>query len=97
MPLRLTPKEFAILEQLLRANGKPVPSRELYEKAWGEPANASSTNTVMVHIRHLRQKLGEIDSSKEIIETAWGVGYRIAADGKQDARLSTSDEKACDA
>lgn len=80
VPLQLTPKEFAILAHLVGNAGKPVPSKELYEAAWGEAANASSANTVMVHIRHLRQKLSEVDSSKEIIQTAWGVGYRIAAD-----------------
>lgn len=80
VPLQLTPKEFAILAHLMENKGKPVPSKELYEAAWGERANASSANTVMVHIRHLRQKLAEVDSSKEIIQTAWGVGYRIAAD-----------------
>lgn len=80
VPLQLTPKEFAILEKLLSEQGKPVASRELYESAWGEPANSSSSNTVMVHIRHLRCKIGEVDSSKEVIQTAWGVGYRIAMD-----------------
>lgn len=80
VPLQLTPKEFDILVQLLERKGQPVPSAQLYEAAWGEPANASSSNTVMVHIRHLRCKLAEVDSSAEIIETAWGVGYRIAYD-----------------
>lgn len=84
VPLQLTPKEFAILAYLVESKGKPVPSKELYEAAWGEEANASSANTVMVHIRHLRQKLGEVDSSKEVIQTAWGVGYRIAADVPRD-------------
>ena len=80
VPLQLTPKEFDILVQLLERKGQPVPSAKLYEAAWGEPANASSSNTVMVHIRHLRCKLAEVDSSADVIETAWGVGYRIAAD-----------------
>lgn len=84
VPLQLTPKEFAILAHLIENQGKPVPSKDLYEAAWGEKANASSANTVMVHIRHLRQKLAEVDSSKEIIQTAWGVGYRIASDAARD-------------
>lgn len=84
VPLQLTPKEFAILAHLIENQGKPVPSKELYEAAWGEEANASSANTVMVHIRHLRQKLAEVDSSKEIIQTAWGVGYRIATDATRN-------------
>lgn len=78
IPLSLTPKEFGILELLLRRAGEPVSAKELYETAWHEEANATSANTIMVHIRHLRQKLAEIDSSEQFIETAWGVGYRIA-------------------
>lgn len=78
IPLSLTPKEFGIFELLLRRAGEPVSAKELYETAWEEEANATSANTIMVHIRHLRQKLAEIDSSEQFIETAWGVGYRIA-------------------
>ena len=76
-PLALTPKEFAILACLLRAAGRPVASRDLFEAVWGEEANAQSNNTVMVHIRHLRKKLAAIDSSQEFVETVWGVGYKL--------------------
>lgn len=76
--LSLTPKEFDLLAHLLKHKGEPVASKDLYEAVWKEEANASSSNTVMVHIRHLRCKLAEIDSSKDFIETAWGVGYRMA-------------------
>ncbi len=76
-PLALTPKEFAILACLLRAAGRPVASRDLFEAVWGEVANAQSNNTVMVHIRHLRKKLAAIDSSQEFVETVWGVGYKL--------------------
>ena len=76
-PLTLTPKEFAILAHLLRAPHVPVPSRELFERVWGEEPNAQSNNTVMVHIRHLRKKLAAVDSSREFIETVWGVGYKL--------------------
>ncbi len=75
--LALTPKEFAILACLLRASGKPVASRDLFEEVWGEEPNAQSNNTVMVHIRHLRKKLAGIDSSREFVETVWGVGYKL--------------------
>ncbi|WP_232050812.1 response regulator transcription factor [Arabiibacter massiliensis] len=76
-PLALTPKEFAILACLLRAEGRPVASRELFEEVWREEANAQSNNTVMVHIRHLRKKLAAVDSSQEFVETVWGVGYKL--------------------
>lgn len=81
VPLALTPKEFDILALLLQNEGAPVPSRTLYEQVWGEEPNASSSNTVMVHIRHLRCKLAEVDSSTEFIKNAWGVGYLVAAEG----------------
>ena len=55
--LTLTPKEFDVLALLLEAHGKPVATSELYEKVWGEQFLASSANSVMVHIRHLRTKL----------------------------------------
>lgn len=75
--LSLTPKEFAILACLMRDHGRPVASRDLFEAVWGEEANAQSNNTVMVHIRHLRKKLADIDSSQEFVETVWGVGYKL--------------------
>lgn len=75
--LSLTPKEFGILSVLLRNAGSPVSSQAIFESAWNEPADESSNNTVMVHIRHLRKKLADVDSSQGFIETVWGVGYRI--------------------
>ncbi len=77
MPLTLTPKEFSILVLLMRRVNQPVPASDIYESAWKEPYDAGASNTVMVHIRHLREKLAVIDSSREYIETVWGVGYRI--------------------
>ncbi|MEF2655586.1 MAG: response regulator transcription factor [Eggerthellaceae bacterium] len=76
-PLHLTPKEFALLHRLLKAQGNPVSAEELYEQIWQSPYDASAANTVMVHIRHLRKKLAAIDSSEQFIETAWGIGYQI--------------------
>lgn len=76
-PLQLTPKEFAILSILAKSAGSPVSTRDLFEGAWGERYDDAAANTVMVHIRHLRQKLAAIDSSKQFIETAWGVGYKL--------------------
>lgn len=83
VPLTLTPKEFAILALLMQRANQPVPASEIYESVWQEPYNASASNTVMVHIRHLREKLAAIDSSREYIETVWGVGYRISQIGRE--------------
>lgn len=75
--LSLTPKEYAILLCLAKQASRPVASGELFETVWGEPSSPQSNNTVMVHIRHVRKKLAEIDSSQEYIETVWGVGYKL--------------------
>ena len=97
-PLALTPKEFGVLALLVRRAGSPVSAREIYESVWGEPFLSSSANSVMVHIRHLRAKLATIDSSEELIETAWGVGYRVprrgtdAAAGGSDGTKGRNDE-----
>lgn len=85
VPLELTPKEFAILRSLLERVGEPVSAQELYETVWQQPYDAGSSNTVMVHIRHLRKKLADIDSSNSFIETAWGVGYYIAREARGTA------------
>ena len=49
----------------------------MFEGAWGERYDDAAANTVMVHIRHLRQRLAAVDSSTQFIETAWGVGYKL--------------------
>jgi len=72
--LWLTPKEFAVLEQLMAANGALISAEELLERAWDEAADPF-TNTVKVTISRLRRKLGE----PQVIETVAQVGYRIAA------------------
>lgn len=83
VPLELTPKEFSILALLLARAGEPVSTQELYETVWEQTYDPSSSNTVMVHIRHLRKKLAEVDSATAFIETAWGVGYYIAREARR--------------
>jgi DNA-binding response OmpR family regulator len=74
--LRLTRKEFAVLEVLLRANGRVVSSEELLEHVWDEHADPF-TNAVRITVMTLRRKLGE----PNLIETVVGLGYRL---GPQD-------------
>ncbi|WP_342476401.1 response regulator transcription factor [Paenibacillus sp. FSL H7-0350] len=70
----LTPKEFDIL-YLLASHSKQVFSAEnIFQQVWGE-AYYESGNTVMVHIRTLRRKLGEDQNKDRFIRTIWGVGY----------------------
>lgn len=74
--IRLTPKEFDILELFLRNKGIVLSVKKIYEKVWGEEF-FHSDNTVTVHITNLRDKI-EIDSKNPIyIKTIWGVGYKI--------------------
>lgn len=72
----LTPIEFKILWLLCENAGKVVSSEEIFEKVWGEKY-LESNNTVMVHIRRLRDKLHEPSRKPRFIKTVWGVGYKI--------------------
>jgi DNA-binding response OmpR family regulator len=70
--LELTPKEFAVLQVLLEAQGRVVPAGELLERAWDEMADPF-TNTVKMTISRLRAKLGD----PPVITTIAQAGYRI--------------------
>jgi DNA-binding response OmpR family regulator len=70
--LDLSPKEFAVLELLLAAEGSVVPAEELLERVWDEAANPF-TNTVKMTISRLRAKLGD----PPVITTVAQAGYRI--------------------
>jgi two-component system response regulator VanR len=75
--LALTPTEFAILWELCAHRGRVVSSEELFHAVWGEKYFSSSNNTVMVHIRHLREKMKDSAEHPKYIKTVWGVGYKI--------------------
>lgn len=75
-PLNLTPIEFSILWLLCENRGNVISSEELFEKIWGEKY-MDSNNTVMVHIRRLREKMNEPARKPKFIKTIWGVGYKI--------------------
>jgi DNA-binding response OmpR family regulator len=70
--IRLSRKEFAVLEELLRATGGVVTTEKLLEKAWDEHVNPF-TNVVRVTMVSLRRKLGD----PPVVETVHGVGYRV--------------------
>lgn len=72
----LTPLEFDILLYLANHRGNVVSSEELFEKVWKEKY-LDSNNTVMVHIRRIREKLNEDTKKPKFIKTVWGVGYKI--------------------
>lgn len=75
--LTLTPIEFSILWTLCASHGRVVSSEELFEKVWGDKYFTNNNNTVMVHIRHLREKMNESAEHPKYIKTVWGVGYKI--------------------
>ncbi len=75
--LSLTPTEFSILWVLAANRGRVVSSEELFHVVWGEKYYSSSNNTVMVHIRHIREKMHDSAERPKYIKTVWGVGYKI--------------------
>ncbi|WP_058952760.1 VanR-ABDEGLN family response regulator transcription factor [Clostridium tyrobutyricum] len=75
--ISLTPKEFSILWVLCSNRGRVVSSEELFHEVWGDKYFTNSNNTVMVHIRHLREKMHDSAEHHKYIKTVWGVGYKI--------------------
>ncbi len=75
--LSLTPTEFSILWVLCSNRGRVVSSEELFQEVWGDKYFTNSNNTVMVHIRHLREKMHDSAERPKYIKTVWGVGYKI--------------------
>ncbi|MCU6709971.1 response regulator transcription factor [Paenibacillus sp. J5C_2022] len=70
----LTPKEFDILHLLIRHPKRVYSSEHIFRQVWGEDY-FEGNNTVMVHIRTLRKKLGDDLNKHKLIKTVWGVGY----------------------
>lgn len=75
--ISLTPTEFSILWFLCANRGRVVSSEELFNEVWGDKYFTNSNNTVMVHIRHLREKMNDSVEHPKHIKTVWGVGYKI--------------------
>ena len=73
--VHLTPKEFKILELLMKNPGRVYSAQQIYELIWEE--EAINTETIMVHIRKLREKI-EVDPKRPLyIKVVWGIGYKI--------------------
>lgn len=73
--IELTPKEFDILYLLADHPKKVFSVEHIFQQVWGEAYYEIGNNTVMVHIRTLRKKLGEDAKTNKWIKTVWGVGY----------------------
>lgn len=80
--IALTPTEFGILWLLCENAGTVVSSEQIFERVWGEDY-LDSNNTVMVHIRRIREKLGEKPRAPRYIKTVWGVGYKVEKPGNK--------------
>ena len=75
-PVKLTAKEYKILEFLMANAGRVFSAEEIYEKVWNETAY-SVENTVMVHIRRIREKIEINPSEPKYLKVVWGIGYKI--------------------
>lgn len=75
--VELTKTEFSILWLLCENRGNVVKSDELFMNVWKEKYYESDNNTIMVHIRHLREKMNDSGRNPKYIKTIYGVGYKI--------------------
>ncbi len=73
----LTPTEFSILLLLISHPGRVFSAEDIFRKVWEEDRYYDSNNTVMVHIRRIREKIEADPGHPVIIKTVWGVGYKV--------------------
>ena len=74
--VKLTPTETKILDLLIRHPGQVFPAEEIYRRVWNEDA-FSCENTVMVHIRRIREKIELNPKEPDYIKVVWGIGYKM--------------------
>ena len=75
--ITLTHKEYLMLRLMMMNRGEFFSAQKLYENIWEEPFYQTSNNTVMVHVRRLREKIEDDPDKPEILRTVWGKGYHI--------------------
>lgn len=73
--VKLTPIEFKILHLLMKKPGRVFSAEEIYENVWNE--EAINTDTVMVHVRNIREKIEINPKNPKYLKVVWGVGYKI--------------------
>ncbi|MCI8869285.1 MAG: response regulator transcription factor [Lawsonibacter sp.] len=74
--VKLTATETGIVELLMSYPGRVFPAEEIYRRVWGEEAY-SSENTVMVHIRRIREKIELNPKEPDYLKVVWGIGYKM--------------------
>lgn len=77
--IQLTALEFGILYLLASHPNRVFSADEIFERVWQQESLVSA-KTVMVHVSHLRDKIEEATGGEKVIQTVWGVGYKIEAD-----------------
>ena len=75
--VRLTATEYKIVELLMRHPGQVFSAEQIYENVWNEDASYSVENTVMVHIRHIREKIEIEPKNPRYVKVVWGIGYKM--------------------
>ncbi len=74
-PVKLTPMEFKIVQLLIKNPGRVFSADEIYERIWNE--KAVNTDTIMVHVRNIREKIELDPKNPKYLKVVWGVGYKI--------------------
>ncbi|NLL78599.1 MAG: response regulator transcription factor [Clostridiales bacterium] len=74
-PVKMTPLEFKILLLLIKNPGRVFSAEEIYERVWNE--QAVNTDTIMVHVRKIREKIEVNPKEPKYLKVVWGVGYKI--------------------
>ncbi len=75
-PVRLTAREYSILEYLMKNMGRVLNSSQIYEAVWQEPS-FSPEKTVTVHIRNIREKIEINPREPKYLKVVWGLGYKV--------------------
>ncbi len=74
-PVKLTPLEFKILLLLMKHPGRVFSADEIYERVWNE--RAVNTDTIMVHVRNIREKIEYNPREPKYLKVVWGIGYKM--------------------
>lgn len=74
-PVKMTPIEYKILLLLMKNPGRVFSAEEIYERVWNECA--INTDTIMVHVRNIREKIEVNPREPKYLKVVWGVGYKI--------------------
>lgn len=74
-PVKMTPIEYKILLLLMKNPGRVFSAEEIYERVWNE--RAINTDTIMVHVRNIREKIEVNPREPKYLKVVWGIGYKI--------------------